>query len=330
MEVILTADASYNTDTGVFRVGAVPLTVPNTVINQAGTDARLIAVDSFRIGAGVRLRVDGSMPLIVASWGTIAIEGDLDVGSTRGGTTGAGANHSSCEVTAPTATGASGTGGGGGGGFGGRGGNGGEGDSNNSGSGAFPGGLGGAAIAAPTIVRGGCPGAESGPDGGGTVAAEGAGGGAVQLSALGAITVSGRVLAGGAGGTGGPDSSAVGGGGAGSGGYIGLEGSTVTVTGVLAANGGGGGEGTDRSNTGNNGEDSHADQSRAPGGGGATSIGTDGGMGGAGSQLAGADVPGVEAGGGGGGGGGVGFVLVWSADYTGSGAVISPAAMAVP
>ncbi|MBW2462872.1 MAG: hypothetical protein JRH11_14565 [Deltaproteobacteria bacterium] len=330
MEVNVSEDAVYDTDSGTLRIGGVDLIVPNDIIDQGGTDARIIVVDNFRIGAGARLRVVGSMPLIVASWGTIAIEGDLDAGSVRGGVAGAGANHGSCNAVAPTATGDSGTGGGGGGGFGGRGGNGGEGDSNNTPGGTFPGGSGGAAVATPTIVRGGCPGAQSGPDGGGAVGAGGTGGGAIQLSALGAITVPGRILAGGAGGTGGPDSRATGGGGAGSGGYIGLEGSTVTVTGVLAANGGGGGEGTDRSNTGDNGEDAHPDESRAPGGSGGTTIGTDGGMGGAGAQLAGADVPGVLNGGGGGGGGGVGFVLVWSADYTGSGAAISPAVMSMP
>jgi len=333
-ELVISINGTYNTNTGTLTDGDGSHGLPGTVIDQAGTSARVLSVQGFRINSGARLVVVGAMPLIVASWTDITIEGELDASSLLGGRSGAGWSSGSCGDGARGEDGASGTGGGGGGGFGGRGGNGGQGDGNGT---ERNGGAGGAALGAPpAIVRGGCAGADSGAHTdtsrpySARVGTGGAGGGAVQLTARDRVQVSGRMLAGGAGGMGGFMSSAAGGGGGGSGGYIGLEGAQVVVTGVLAANGGGGGEGCILSTAGANGANGGPDRTRATGGDGPGTGATGGGAGGAGSTLAGADVPGIENGGGGGGGGGAGFVLIWSVDYTGSSAVISPDAIITP
>jgi len=316
---VLTGSGTFDTTTG--ELDGVPVT--STMIDQGGTPARLISVSGFTVPGGSTFRVVGSMPLIVASWTHITIDGDIDVGSAVGGVTGAGANPSSCRAATSGAPGDSGSGGGGGGGFGGGGGNGGRGDLNGT---ERAGGSGGnAAGATPTIVRGGCDGADSGTGRGGGIGAKGAGAGAIQLTARTAISVDGRVLAGGAGGAGGASPSAAGGGGGGSGGYVGLDAPTVTVAGTLAANGGGGGGGTSLSEPGFAGDSGRADAMRAAGGSAdIADVGTDGGRGGAGSTSEGETVTGILNGGGGGGGGGVGFVLVFSGAFSSGGAVMSP------
>jgi hypothetical protein len=321
--VEVTTSETYDTTDG-----SGPLGEGLEIAQAGGVAARLVSLDGFRITASGSLRVVGSMPLIVASFGTIDIDGTLDVSSVRGGTAGAGADRAGCSDATSGEYGTSGSGGGGGGGFRGRGGDGGDADLN--GPVDLAGGVGGGVVLLPDVVRGGCRGADSGGTDRGA-AIGGAGGGAVQLTARDAVSIAGTVHAGGAGGTGGPSTSAAGGGGGGSGGYIGIEATMVTITGTLAANGGGGGEGTDRSLTGADGEDGRSDDTRARGGWGSVAIGTDGGDGAARGVLAGADVPGISDGGGGGGGGGGGFILIW-ADVAPnvSTAVISPSAMITP
>jgi len=301
----ITTDATYDTTDGTGPLG------PGLVIVQdGGVNARLVSLEWLRIASGARLRVVGSMPLIVASWSTIEVDGELDASSELGGSIGAGAAAGPCFPATSGGSGTSGSGGGGGGGFRGRGGNGGRADGNGT-SGGLPGGMGGTNVTRPPNVRGGCHGADSGGTDRG-VGMGGWGGGAVQLTALDSITVTGTLHAGGAGGGGGPDSSAAGGGGGGSGGYVGLEATTLLIVGVLAANGGAGGEGCNRSTTGADGEDGRPDDVRARGGSGSGSEGTDGGDGTASSIVTGEDVSGLENGGGGGGGGGAGFILLWA------------------
>ncbi len=125
-------------------------------------------------------------------------------------------------------------------------------------------------------LLGGSGGGGGGP-GAGTALPGGGGGGALQISALGKITVSGTINAGGAGGSPGPTnpSNAGAGGGGGSGGGILLEALTVSISGVLAANGGGGGGSSDHAAAGTAGANGFAGATPAqpgtPGGSAATS-----------------------------------------------------------
>ena len=331
----------YDTDHGAF-LGGPKLDHASVVTAQPdGTPARVISVGSFAIDGGVRLRVIGSLPLIVASWSDIAIGGVIEVDSTLGALSGAGANPAACSTGAPQAgepgVASRGSGGGGGGAFGGAGGKGGIADVDNQPG--RQGGAGGTAVAMAmraTTVRGGCPGARGGSIGPGatapltamTAASGGAGGGAIQLTARGRVALSaGAVIeAGGAGGVGGPGGEA-GGGGGGSGGFIGLEGTMVTLASgsIVAANGGGGGGGASNTAPGGTGSNATANNNAAPGGNGAAGAG--GGLpGAANTTLAGGsanDANSFDEAGGGGGGGGAGVIVV-RGTVTMTGAQVSP------
>jgi hypothetical protein len=130
--------------------------------------------------------------------------------------------------------------------------------------------------------------------------AGGFGGGAVQISAAGTITVAGGIFTNGAGGSGGALSS--GGAGGGSGGAILLEARTIDLaaTAVVTANGGGGGEGGDSDNLGLRGEDGKQGTAVAEGGERIGGFGGSGGDGGA-EDPPGNGLLGGEGGGGGGG-----------------------------
>ncbi len=299
-----------------------------------GVVATVWSMGNFELAPNIELHVIGSKPLIIAAWGTLVVEGRIDAGSHRAGRTGAGANPVSCATHAsgPGLGGESGTGGGGGGGGRGHGALGGDGDGNCGGApGCYrTGGARGTAVAAPSIVVGGCPGGDSGA-GGGSVAAGGPGGGALHLAARGALVIRGSVLAGGAGGGGDAHTDrSHGGGGGGSGGSIGLEAASLDVDGsLLAANGGGGGAGGLIASTGEPGADG-APGTNAASGGAATSGGTSGGQGSSmavldGGASNGGTPPGVPPnGGGGGGGGGAGFIQYWAPTYSSSNATVSP------
>jgi hypothetical protein len=332
---------TYTTTTGDLtdKNGAVAVT--DTVITQAGgTMAALISVTSMTVETGARLDVVGDKPLIIASWGTIAIDGTIDAGSrTTGARIGAGGGPAAlCTgAQAPqlgddeTTTGG-GSGGGGGGGFQGAGGGGGPGDS----GGENPGGAGGGAVAAfPQIVRGGCSGAASGtagPDGAvadpNARSAGGVGGGAIQLTARTGLTLdgTGTLTAGGAGGAGTPDNAACGGGGGGAGGYIGLEAPLVIFSGapIVAANGGGGGGSELFVNPGDPGDDATAILASAAGGA-ASSCSVQGGGGSAGATLIGGTAAQTQVScGGGAGGGGAGYIGIFSPGFTLGSAQVSP------
>ncbi|HWO19057.1 MAG TPA: hypothetical protein VNO30_09775 [Kofleriaceae bacterium] len=282
---------------------------------------RVISVERLAIGAGATLRVVGSQPLVVASWGAIDVSGTLDASSA--GSPGAGANPSACDGHAAAIGGSSDVGGsgGGGGGFQGAGGRGGQGDGGTPGNG-------GGAVAAPLLL-GGCPGARGGDGDAQNGGAGGAGGGAVQLTARQSITITGKVHAGGAGGSGATGSDGAGGGG-GSGGMIGLESPQVAVRAgaILAANGGGGGQGAN-AQPGGAGQPGALGATAAAGGTGGDSA--RGGDGSAGTTLAGGSGPSTASVGGdgaGGGGGGAGFIAIESASrQLDAGAVISPTAI---
>lgn len=322
----------YDTDRGLF-VGTGDIPHTSIVLPQAdGTSARIMSVMGFTLEGGARLRVVGSLPLIVASWSDITVNGTIDVSSALGDVRGAGAGGKGCDAKQGDAgiiTG--GSGGGGGGGFGSMGGAGGSGDREQAPGRA--GGAGGSAIAmAAASVRGGCPGGDGGPLGAkastpyvATSAARGGpGGGAIQLTARAKLTVTGTIHAGGAGGEGGLGQEG-GGGGGGSGGYIGLEGGTVTLSGIFAANGGGGAAGGANSgmagmpggNATPNGARAAAGQlnyqCQGPGARGAAST--------AAAESAQND---YATCGGGGGGGGVGVISVRPAAFTMTNATFSP------
>lgn len=300
---------TYDTDMGVLEDPAgAPVEHVSDVFTAAEGDLRAILASQFQLGATSRLRATGSLPFAIASFGDIDVQGEIDV---RSGGAGARAD---CGASTGSQGGdrEGGAGGGGGGGFQGGGGAGGEGDSDGSGHGAP--GPGGVAAAMPASPLGGCRGGDGGrgEDPGG---AGGRGGGAVYLAASGQIDISGSISAGGQGGRGGVETGTgyadAGGGGGGSGGYILLEAQTVNLSGgTLAANGGGGGEGSGNSAGGNNGQPGLVSDVAAAGGSDGTPTGSDGGVGSAGTTLAGSSVNNSQAGGAGAGGGGAGFILV--------------------
>ncbi len=282
--------------------------------NQLGGGAQLwaIIVNDFTLESGNILQVFGDNPLAIISYSSIDVKGDIFVNSARGDRDGPGSSPTTglCvgeeQAEAGQTDGGKG-GGGGGGGFLKDGKKGGEGN-DNGGEGA-----GGKKtnMNPPVIVRGGCPGAAGGVGVGSGEGAGGRAGGAILLSALNDVTVSGLIQAGGAGGgraTGGNS----GGGGGGSGGYIKLEAPLVTTANAtLAANGGGGGAGID-SSAGGNGSDGRNDPGVRAGGGTANGSAGGGGEGGRPGNGPMNDAQNGQSGanGGGGGGGGIGYVLI--------------------
>jgi hypothetical protein len=249
-------------------------TAPALVVqNQnGGPSVVVVALTGLTIASGSTLRLVGSRPVVLAVVGDVAIQGSIDANASAA-TAGAGGNWSCAASAGADGTGNSstGAGGGGGGGFsttGGQGGPGGSGSQGASGTAR------GDANIVPLI--GGCNG---GRGGGCPSAYLAAGGGAVQISASGNVTVSGTVSANGAGGSSGCGSEG-GGSGGGSGGAVLIEGHTLNIgAGTLTANGAGGGS---------------ADGNGGNGSGTAGTSGSNGGNGG--------------ANGGGGGGGGYGRI----------------------
>jgi Lectin C-type domain len=212
-------------------------TVPKPIVRKLnnGPEVVVIALRGLNVVSNNTLRLVGSRPVVFAIRGDATIAGVIDASAT-GATPGAGGNWSCGSSQGGAGQGRSGAegGGGGGGGFGTSGGRGGD-DTGDASPGA-----GGAARGNANLVPliGGC----SGGVGGGCSNAPGAGGGAVQISASGALRVSGAIRANGADGGDncGNDTGGIGGG---SGGAILLESAATMRPGTLAANGGRGGAG---------------------------------------------------------------------------------------
>jgi len=327
MAVILSSPISYDTTTCPFA----PFGASVSLMQADGSDVCVVIVDDLTVEAGSTVTVRGDRPLIILADGSVVIDGNIDV-SAEGDTPGPGGwaggraeggFGGSGSGPFPGGTGGLsgefGDGGGGGGGLCGSGGDGGRG-------GAAPGGGGGGNDSATELVplSGGSGGGGSARGVGSTGTTGGAGGGAIQITAQGAITVSGAIVAGGGGGqgaagAGGTNSGA--GAGAGSGGAILLEARSIVFvgTGALGASGGGGGGGA--------GTDGEPGESGATGGandalGGMAGMGSDGDGGDGGGRDAldgdmGADdrsvAPGSESNGGGG-GGGAGCILLRTFD----------------
>jgi hypothetical protein len=249
--------------------------VPVVRTQSSGPDVVIIPLSGLTVASGSTLRLQGDRPVILAVFGDVSIAGTVDA-SGSGTTPGAGGNWSCGSSKGGDSTNndcTSGSSGAGGGGFGTAGGRGGSGGGGNRGSG-------GVARGNTDIVPlyGGCLGGQvfhgdgSDPVGGG-------GGGAVQISAAGTLTVSGAVRANGGVGAEGSCGNEAGGAGGGSGGAILLEGTAVSTSGAtITANGGDGGDGeeghraggdgsTSPSNDGDDGSGSSADGAGGGGGG---------------------------------------------------------------
>lgn len=193
---------------------------------SGGGSAVVLHARTFLVSDAGALTVEGDRPLIIAARGEARVDGLI--------VSFAGAER----ACAPPADGV--TSGGGGGGFGRPGG---KGTASSSTPGAEASGQAPSGTEDIVPLRGGCRGGSGGPAS--ASGAGGRGGGAFQLSAVGTVTVNGRVAAPGRGGAGGLNEASVGGGGGGSGGALLLEGRGIVVgpSGRLTVNGGGGGEG---------------------------------------------------------------------------------------
>ena len=277
------------------------------------------------VGLMVTLTAIGPRVLAFAATGTIAIDGEIDVSSRSGYVAGpGGSNAALCSQSRQPGKD---SGGGAGGSFQTKGGDAGAGS-----YGVTTSGLAGDAVAsAPAALRAGCPGYVA--TGNATMDSVGAyGGGGLLVTAGHAIAVSstGHVHAGGAGGR---SPFQFGGSGGGSGGMIRFSAPSVAIHGIVTANGGGGSSASSQTSgatamffDGQPGADGGESTQSAVGG--AVLAGGTGGVGGFGGATAnmisglGGTGTGAMAGGGGG-GGGVGFIIFPSSTDT-SGATISP------
>ena len=219
VDVVVALDVMVNTDSCDAAPFALPAPTVETRLMSDGREACVVAASSLVVEDGVTLGAVGYRPLVIVTAGPVTIRGLVDVGG-HGQSPGPGGGAAIGGATlpptcagaeAPCAEGDDYDGGGGGGGHGVAGGRGGR----------ACGGSGGAAhgVASLEPLAGGCRGAigqRGAGDGGGP---GGAGGGAIQISAAGALVVadSGRVRAGGGGGGAALYGSAGGGGGAGGG-----------------------------------------------------------------------------------------------------------------
>jgi hypothetical protein len=214
---------------------------PVTHPQSGGPEIVVLPVANFTVASGATLRLTGARPVVFAVFGNASIAGTIDA-SANGVTPGAGGNQS-----CGTSQGADGTGettrlrgasGGGGGGFATAGGK--SGEANTDGRSEAPA-NGGVTRGNETLTPlfGGCAGGRAG----GCTTVGGAGGGAIQVSAAGALNATGSLRASGAPGATPCGADDEGGGtGGGSGGAILLEGSALTTTGAtLQVNGGDGG-----------------------------------------------------------------------------------------
>lgn len=248
-------DSSTNEFTPAKWCGVVPgVSGSVTQTKSGGPRVDILRFRSFVLPAGKALTLVGSEPVIFAVNGDATIAGTIDASSTLVTTRGAGGG-ASCTPTSGqgsagsgNATNGSGSGGGGGGGGGAAGGSG----SNGIGTGFSAGGAGGAALvsAALSPLRGGCDGGQGGddmfaPNNTTALGFGGYGGGAVQISTAGNLTVMGTIDVGGGGGKGALGDDEDGGGGGGAGGGILLEAGMILTTSqaMLYANGGSGAEG---------------------------------------------------------------------------------------
>jgi len=294
--------ASIDTFAGTMTsLGGSTAALPSTalVAQPNGPAIRVISVISLTAPASATVAIVGENPVAILVRGDASIAGTLSLTGSAAQSSGPAGRRGSCGAgSGSPGIGIGYGGGGGGGGLGGSGGAGGRGDSDSTTAGA-------AGVTLPSPARsplwGGCTGS---PGSGGTI--PGSGGGAIQISVMGSLTVDGTITTGGGGGNGGVST---GGGGGGLGGMLLLEaGASIDGAGFLTANGGAGGGGGGGGGTATAGL-AGCPRCATPATGGASS-GTGSGYGGNGGASGTAASPGTNAMyGGGGGGGGVG--LIW-------------------
>ena len=256
----VTIDTSTLRISGPGVAGMQDLMFESSPQQSSGPELALLYLADWTVASDVTVRVVGERPLVVISSGNIGRDGVVDAGG-QGETPGAGGAGPGAGPGAGqpgTVAGTNNDSGGGGAGHATDGARGGHGcpisDSNcNPNPDRADGAPGGSLYgdqAVPVLEGGSGGGAGSaGSEGGNepcTLGPGGAGGGAVQLYALGTITIRGGINAGGGGGTGGGtggECNDTGGGGGGAGGVIYLQAERIVFSGTLAANGGGGGAG---------------------------------------------------------------------------------------
>ena len=284
-----------------------PLMRPVKAITMDGGRSAVVwHAKSFSVNQGVTLTVQGGRPLIIVVRENATIDGTI--------VTYAGADRDCAQPPNGRTFEGNTVGGGGGGGFG---------DGGSPGGGANAGvGQGANGNERLTPLRGGCRGG-SGGSGDGTKRADGGfGGGALQMSAVGNVTINGIVSGPGGGGLASIEKSSGGGGAGGSGGALLIEGRVIILgaDGGLTVNGGGGAGGATGSALAEPGcsglLDSDLQASGGDGGLGTTNHrGGSGGLGGArlGGSTAGQASP--DERGGGGGGGAVGRIRLNASDH---------------
>ena len=248
-----------------------------TQTTAGGPSVMVVRLKGLTVSNNHVVKVVGNKPVVFLVAGNVVVDsgGKIDADAAAG-TAGAGGNVSCGSSTGGAGTGSSGLNGSGGGG-GGFGTNGGAGGSDGPAVGAAGVARGTAAL---TPLMGGC----GGGTGGGYTCTPGAGGGAVEISASGTLTVTatGIVSANGGVGANGCGNDA-GGAGGGSGGGILLVAPTVSTPGVVRANGGNGGDGQASGSPGVGSTSSGANGGNGGNGGGS---GAGGGGGGYGRTLA--------------------------------------------
>ena len=252
--------------------------------------ACVIAAQTVRVSTATRVR--GGRPLVLVATERVEITGTLDVAGHLADGAGPGA-VASCAFAGMLSKQDGGAGGsyqalGGDGGIGGGG--------SDSGTAV--------AVAAPTSVRGGCPGETGGPDTGATATGLGGGGGGAVWLIGGAIAIMGTIDASGSGGKG-AQMLQQGGGGGGAGGMIVLDSPMLDAgAGTIFADGGGGGAGANGAAGGDGGE---PDGAVAAAGG--TGPAGAGGAGAHGATLTGERGGNFDTAGAGGGGGAAGWIF---------------------
>lgn len=264
---VTTIDTSSTTPQFTNWCGTTTPEIGWAIISQTGEQsAMLFSFKSLNIGTSGSLVFKGTKSPILVIAGDAHIDGPLR--------TEAGARSCAVGAGKDGKVSGSGNGGGGGGGFGSTGGSGASGSPGASAAG----GPGGDLNADPLLVplRGGC----SGGLGGRNMQPVALGGGALQLSVGGSLTVSSAINAPGQGGAGGAGSplEVIAGHGAGSGGALLLEAFSITLTGgaSLTANGGGGGQAGDAITPGASGASGGVTTTGALGGTGGSSSGRGG------------------------------------------------------
>ncbi|TMQ09438.1 MAG: hypothetical protein E6J90_38010 [Deltaproteobacteria bacterium] len=255
----ISANATFDTDTGAIiggldrpagtGIAAGVGYVQAPASGPGGAPLGIFVFHNLTVEAGATVRFTGARAAVLLVGDAARIAGVINAAAghpTPGPGGGAGGSEvgpaRGCGAGAPGVKSANRDSGGGGGGAGSTGGPGGD-------IGGTLGGLGGAACMPALLepLQGGSGGGRGSPGGAASAAAGGSGGGALQITALGSLEITGTINAGGAGGeaAAGSSTDAGGGGGGGSGGAILLEAPTVITgaTAIVVANGGGGGGG---------------------------------------------------------------------------------------